>query len=196
MRTVFWTSFRFLTKVINFKQNVSCAECLDPNFKQHDSSRRYFGQVLGFQQKWQTLGKTRITQSVLTLISSNRTVAHGVLEKFYLVNKRRHLQANWQLHRVFWRQFWATGQMRSLFWTSFCFLTKVANFKPNDSCPECFDANFKRKDSFARSFGQVLARYQKTQSSTKSTVAQSVLTDANFEQQDSCARCLGHVLAF
>ena len=86
--------------------------------------------------------------------------------------------------------------MRSLFRTSFCFLTKVANFKPNDSCPECFDANFKQKDSFARSFGQVLARYQKTQSSTKSTAAQRVLTDANFEQQDSCARCLGHVLAF
>ena len=72
----------------------------------------------------------------------------------------------------------------------------MANLELKVSCADCFDANFKQEDSFARSFGQVLARYQKTQRSTKSTVAHSVLTDANFEEQDSCARCLGHVLAF
>ena len=31
-RTVFWTSLSFLTKVANFKQNVSCAEGFDANF--------------------------------------------------------------------------------------------------------------------------------------------------------------------
>ena len=34
-------------------------------------------------------------------ILSNRTVAHGVLHKFSLFNKRRQLQANRQLRRVF-----------------------------------------------------------------------------------------------
>ena len=43
---VFWTNFSFLTKVANFKENVSCAECLYPNFKQQDSGARRSGQVL------------------------------------------------------------------------------------------------------------------------------------------------------
>ena len=46
LRTVFWTDFRFLTKVADLKPNVSCAECLDPNFKQQDSSARCSGLVL------------------------------------------------------------------------------------------------------------------------------------------------------
>ena len=46
LRTVFSTNFTFLTKVGNFKPNVSCAECLDPNFKQKDSSAPCSGQVL------------------------------------------------------------------------------------------------------------------------------------------------------
>ena len=48
LRAMFWTNFSFLTKVPNFKQNVSCAACLDPLFKQHDSCARCFGQVLAF----------------------------------------------------------------------------------------------------------------------------------------------------
>ena len=35
-------------------------------------------------------------------------------------------------------------QFRSVFWTSFSFLTKVANFKKNDSCADFFDANFEQ----------------------------------------------------
>ena len=45
LRTVFSTNVSFLTKVTDYKPNVSCAECLDPNFKQQDSSARYSGQV-------------------------------------------------------------------------------------------------------------------------------------------------------
>ena len=35
------------------------------------------------------------------LIYSNRTVAHGVLDKFLIVIKRRKAQANGKLRRVF-----------------------------------------------------------------------------------------------
>ena len=42
LRTVFWTNFSFLTKVANFKQNVSCAE----GFEQQESCARCFKQVL------------------------------------------------------------------------------------------------------------------------------------------------------
>ena len=57
-RTVFWRNFRFLTKVANFKPNVSCAECLDPNFKQQDSSARCSGQVLDCSYKKATFKQT------------------------------------------------------------------------------------------------------------------------------------------
>ena len=97
-----------------------------------------------------------------------------------------------------------------MFWTSFSFLTQDANFKQNESCAVCFDANFGQQDSCAQSLGQVLACYQKTPSSSKSTVAQSVLTPISsirtvahgllgnfklfnksrkFKQNDSCAQC-------
>ena len=75
LRTVFWTSFRFLTIVANFI-------------------------------------KTTVAQSVLTPISSNRNVAHGVLNKF---QQSRQFQAKRQLRRVFSRQFRATRQLRSVF---------------------------------------------------------------------------------
>ena len=45
---LFWTRLSFLTKVANFKQYDICAECFDANFKQQDSSLRWFGQVLAF----------------------------------------------------------------------------------------------------------------------------------------------------
>ena len=47
--------------------------------------------------------------------------------------------------------------LRALFLTILSFLTKVANFKENDSCPVCFDAIFKQQDSCTRCFAQVLA---------------------------------------
>ena len=94
------------------------------------------------------------------------TVAHGILDMFYLFNKGSQLQAK--------RPF-----------------------------AECFDANFKQQDSCARCSGEVLACYQKSPISRKSTVAESVFTPIssnsklahNFEQQHGCALCLLQVLS-
>ena len=143
LRTVFWTSFSLLTKFAKFKKNDSCAECFDANFKQKDICARFLRQVLAIEQKSPIWSKTKYAQSVLTSISSNKTVAHFVLHKVRLFTKSRKCQA--------------TGQLRTVFWRSFSFLTKVANFKKNASCAECFDGNFKQQDSCARCLGQVLA---------------------------------------
>ena len=115
LRTVFWTSFSFLTIVANVYKNDSCAECFEANFEQQDSCARSFGQVLNY-------------------------------------NKRRHVQVNRWLRRVFTPKFQATRQLRTVFWTNFRFLTIVAIFKQNDSCTECFDANFKQQECCARCF--------------------------------------------
>ena len=48
-------------------------------------------------------------------------------------------------------------QFRALVWTAFSFLTQGANFKPKDSCTECFDANLKQYYSCAKYFAQVLS---------------------------------------
>ena len=78
---MFQTSFSFLTKVANFKQNDSCAECFDANFEQQDSCARCFAKIFAFKQKSPISSKTTVAHSVLTLISSNRKVAHGVFDK-------------------------------------------------------------------------------------------------------------------
>ena len=36
-------------------------------------------------------------------------------------------------------------QLCAVFWTIFTFLKKVTNFKPKDSCADCFEANFDHK---------------------------------------------------
>ena len=51
LRTVFWTSCSFLTKVANFEQKDSCAECFDANFEQQDKCARGFRQVLAIGVK-------------------------------------------------------------------------------------------------------------------------------------------------
>ena len=89
---------------------------------------------------------------------------------------------------VFWGQFRETGQLRTVFLTRFRHLTKVAKFKKNDSFAECFDVNFNQQESCVWCFGQVLACYQKTPSSSISKGAQSVLT------QISCNRKVAHSL--
>ena len=81
LRTVFLSNFSFLKKDANFKQNESCSECFDTNFNQLDICARCFGQALAFKQKSPISTKTLAAQSVLTEISSNRTVAHSVLHK-------------------------------------------------------------------------------------------------------------------
>ena len=154
---MFWTSFSFLTKDANFKQNETCAVCFDANFGQQDSCAQSLGQVLACYQKTPSSSKSTVAQSVLTPISSIRTVAHGLLGKFNLFNKSRQIQAKRQLRTVSWRHLRATGQLRTVFWTSFSMLSKDAKLKEIESCAEYFDVNFEQKDSCGRSFGQVLA---------------------------------------
>ena len=79
---VFWTSFSCLSKVAHFKQNDSCVERLDTNFKQQDGFARSSGEVLACYQKTQSSSKTTVAQSALTPMSSNRSVAHGLLDRF------------------------------------------------------------------------------------------------------------------
>ena len=157
LRTVFSTSFSLLTKVAKFKKNDSCAQCFDATFGQQDSCGRCFGQVLACYQKTPSSSKSKVELSVLTSISSNRTVAHGLFDKFWPFNKSRQIQEKRQLRRVFWRRFRALGQLRTVFWTSFSMLSKQAKLKEIDSCAECFDATLEQQDSCARSFLQDLA---------------------------------------
>ena len=46
LRKMFCTSFSFLTKDTNFKQNDSCSECFDANFEQNESCARSFSEAL------------------------------------------------------------------------------------------------------------------------------------------------------
>ena len=116
LSTVFCTRFSFFRKVADFKNNDSFAECFDANLKRRDSCARCFGQVL--PQRRPTSSKSTVAQSLSTPILGNRIVAHGLLDKFLLVIKRRQAQANRQFRRVFWRQFRARRQLRTVFWTS------------------------------------------------------------------------------
>ena len=90
-------------------------------------------------------------------MSSSRTVAHGVLDKFYLFKKCRPFQAKRQLRSVIWGLFQATEKLCTAFFTGFGFLTIRANLKQNGGCAECFDANFEQQDNCAQCFAQVLA---------------------------------------
>ena len=78
----FLTNFSFLTIRANLKQNDSCAVWFGANFEEHGSSAQRFSQALASQQYGLIWSKTTVAQSVLTPISSSRTIAHGVLEKF------------------------------------------------------------------------------------------------------------------
>ena len=82
LRTVFWTSFRLLTKDAKFKQTVSRGECLNQTFQATRQLRTVFLTSFRFLTIAAFSSKTTAAQSVLTPISSNRTVAHGVLNKF------------------------------------------------------------------------------------------------------------------
>ena len=138
--------------------------------------RTVFSTSFSYLTKSPVSSKTIVAQSVLTPISINWTVAHGAFDKLQLFNKSNQFQAKRQLRRVFWRHFQSTGQLHRMFSTSYRFLTIVANFKQNDSCAECFDATFNQLDSCARCFRQALAFQQKSPISSKTKVAQSVLT--------------------
>ena len=93
-----------------------------------------------------------------------------------LFNKSLQFQAKQQLRRLFWGQFQSIGQSLTVFLTSFSFLTKVGNFEGNVNCAEFFDANFQQHDSCAGCFAQGLGFQQKSPTSSKTTVAQTLLT--------------------
>ena len=177
---MFCTSFSFLTKDANSKQNDSCAECFDANLTKkraaHGVSHKHqlsnnTGQFEGKRQLRSVIwGQFRATgklctaffrgfgfltmranvkqndscaEGFLTPISSRRTVAHSVLDKSYLFNKRH--------------QFRLTGQLRKEFLTGFSFLTIRPNLKKKESCAVSLGANFEQQHGCARCFGQVLA---------------------------------------
>ena len=154
---MFCTSFSFLTKDANSKQNDSCTECFDANLTKkraaHGVSHKHqllnnTGQFKAKRQLRSVIwGQFRATgqfctaffrgfcfltmranlkqndscaEGFLTQISSSRTVAHSVLDKSYLFNKRH--------------QFRLTGQLSMQFLKGFSFLTIRANLKQNDSC--------------------------------------------------------------
>ena len=71
------------------------------NSKQQHCCARRFGQILALSQRPPISRKTLVAQSDQMLISSSTTVAHGVLDKFYVFNKCSQLQGKGQLRRVF-----------------------------------------------------------------------------------------------
>ena len=81
LRTEFLTTFSFLTIRANLKQNNSCAVWFEANLEIQESCARRFSQALAFQQYGLIWSKTTVSQSVLTPISSSRTIAHGVFDK-------------------------------------------------------------------------------------------------------------------
>ena len=96
--------FKIFNKSRNFQANAylkhfdSCAvfltaQSFDVNFEEHDRCARCFRQGLAFLEKSPISRKTTVCQSVVTPISSNRTVAHGFLDKCLLVNKRRQIDS-------------------------------------------------------------------------------------------------------
>ena len=155
---MFLTSFSFSTIVANFKKKDGYAEFFDAKFEQQNSCARCSGQVLHCQQKTLTSSKPLVAQSVYSQISSHTTVAHGVLDKFYLFNNSRKPQEKRQLCRVFWGQFRETEQLRTVFYTSFTFRTMRVNLNQNDSCAEWLKANFKQQHGCARCFLQVSSK--------------------------------------
>ena len=213
LRTVFWTSSRLLTKDAKFKQIDSDADCFKANFEEQESCAECFAQCSAFLEKSPISRTTTVSQSLLTPISSNRIVAHGVCNNFKLVNERRRVQSNRQLRRVFWRQFRATGQLRTVLWTSFSLLTKLAILKQNDS----WQRHETRNRHFAGIWRLLLRKvFWRQFESTRELrtvfwTSFSVLTkdaklkeidscaecfNANFKPQDCCARSLRQVLAY
>ena len=91
---MFLPRFSFLTKVANFKQNESCAQCFDANFNQLDSCARCFAQGLAFLEKSPISRTTTVSQSVFDPNFKNRTVVQGVLHQLYLLTNVSNFKKN------------------------------------------------------------------------------------------------------
>ena len=97
--------------------------------------------------------RTLFWSNMVNLNMSSHFWPNKPIEEIYIIEASLKMSAH----------FWSNVRievnllLRALFLTILSFLTKVANFKENDSCPVCFDAIFEQQDSCTRCFAQVLA---------------------------------------
>ena len=77
-----YVKLKLFNKIREFQASESWAECFDADFGQQDSCAQCFVQVLACYQKTPGSSISKGAQSVLTQISSNRTVAHSLLADF------------------------------------------------------------------------------------------------------------------
>ena len=77
-----YVKLKLFNKIRQFQASESCAECFDAYFGRQDSCAQCFVQVLACYQKTPGSSISKGAQSVLTQISSNRTVAHSLLADF------------------------------------------------------------------------------------------------------------------
>ena len=108
LRTVFWTSCSFLTKVANFEQKDSCAECFDAKFEQQDKCAKGFKEVLAINV--QTLCGNVVVLEIGDFCLKAKTCSKPVAQRFIcwkLASKHpaqlsfRSRLAKRQLRRVF-----------------------------------------------------------------------------------------------
>ena len=97
--------------------------------------------------------RTLFWSNMVNLNMSSHFWPNKPIEEIYII------EASLKMSAHFWSNvpIEVNLQLRALFLTILSFLTKVANFKENDSCPVCFDAIFEQQDSCTRCFAQVLA---------------------------------------
>ena len=97
--------------------------------------------------------RTLFWSNMVNLNMSSHFWPNKPIEEIYII------EASLKMSAHFWSNvpIEVNLQWCALFLTILSFLTKVANFKENDSCPVCFDAIFEQQDSSTRCFAQVLA---------------------------------------
>ena len=97
--------------------------------------------------------RTLFWSNMVNLKMSSHFWPNKPIEEIYII------EASLKMSAHFWSNvpIEVNLQLRALFLTILSFLTKVANFKENDSCPVCFDTIFEQQDSCTRCFAQVLA---------------------------------------
>ena len=222
---MFLTRFSFFTKVTNFKQNDSCAECFDANFEQLDRCAQCFGQVLACYLK--TPSSSCFDANFEQQDSCAQSLGQVLAFQQKSPNSRKTTSCAQCFDATFGQQ---DSCARSFGQVSACYqktpssskstvaqsvLTPISSIRTvaqffDVANFQCFDAASGQQDSCARCFGQVLACYQKTPSSSKSKVAHSVLTPissnrtvvdvfmtsfslltkvAKFKKNDSSAQC-------
>ena len=176
---MFCTSFSFLTKDANSKQNDSCAECFDANLTKkraaHGVSQKHqlsnnTGQFEGKRQLRSVIwGQFRATGKLCTAffrgfgfltmranVKQNDSCAEGFLTPISSRRTVAHsvLDKSYLFNKT--NQFRLTRQLRMQFLTGFSFLTIRANLKQNDSWAVGLGNNFEQQHGCTRCFRQVL----------------------------------------